>query len=104
MSEVEPPELPSPPQQLDGKKSKFSRIKWLLVLIGLSVILFVAGTVLAFQGQYELATFLLIGSFALLVFGRLTWRLVGLFKAGPKKKPHRLHPLTNGKRRRNEYG
>ena len=102
MSEVEPPELPSPPQQLDGKKSKFSRIKWLLVLIGLSVILFVAGTVLAFLGQYELATSLLIGSFTLLVFGRLIWRLVGLFKTHPKKNPHRLHTFKNGKRRRNE--
>ena len=102
MSKVEPPELPSPPQQLDGKKSKFSRIKWLLVLIGLSVMLFVAGTVLAFQGQYELGTSLLTGSFALLVFGRLIWRLVGLFKTIPKKNPHRLHKLKYGKRRRNE--
>ena len=50
MSKVEPPELPSPPQQPDGKKSKFSRIKRLLMIVGLSVILFAARTVLAFQG------------------------------------------------------
>ena len=102
MSKVEPPELPSPSQQLNGKKSKFSRIKWLLVLIGLSVMLFLAGTVLAFQGQYELGTSLLIGSFALLVFGRLIWRLVGIFKTIPKKNPHGLHKLKYGKRRRDE--
>ena len=102
MSKVEPPELPSPPQQPDGKKSNFSRIKWLLMIVGLSVILFAAGTVLAFQGQYELATSLFIGSIALLVFGRLIWRLVGLFKTNRKKNPHRLHKLRNRKRRRNE--
>ena len=93
MSKVEPPELPSPPQQPVGKKPKFSRIKWFLMMISVSVMLFVAGTVLAFQGQYELGTSLLIGSFALLVFGRLIWRLVGLFKTIPKKNPHRLHKL-----------
>lgn len=87
MSEAKPSQPPPLPQQPDRRQSKFSRVKWFLVVIGSSVILFVAGIALAFQGQYELANFLLIGSFALLVSGRLIWRLVGLFKSIPQKKP-----------------
>ena len=72
MSEEEPPELPSPPRQPDGKKSVS---KWCLVAIGLSCLsplLFVASIFLA-SGENDYASVLGAMSFVLPMFGVLIW-------------------------------